>query len=80
MAEQKKTFIVKVQQSQYSSNGLKSIFVYDEKRDHLYETSNQDEVKPVLEILKNRPKAYFHAELNKENKVVILKEAETQIW
>lgn len=72
--------IVKLQSSQFSSDGEKRCLIYDRSRAVYYETDKPEEVEPLLKVLNDRPKAYFHAEINKEGKVVIGKEAPQQNW
>lgn len=77
--------IVKVQSSLSSSDGVRRCLVYNKKRTIFYETQDQTEVKALLEVLKDRPKAYFSAVVNGkddqgEKKIAILKETATQDW
>lgn len=70
--------IVKVQQSLAGNNPNKSCLIYDRSRKIFYETDDAKEVEPLVKLLGDRPKAYFHAELSKEGKIVVKKEAPTQ--
>lgn len=55
--------IVKIQQSLFNSEGNKSILVYDESKEFMYQTDNPEEVNPIVELLGDRSKAYFNAEI-----------------
>lgn len=77
--------IVKVQISQFSSDGESRMLIYDEKRQHEFEDIAS---KQILELMKRRPKAFFEAEiiphpknwLQGEKVINIIKEAEWQNW
>lgn len=72
--------IVKIQSSQFSSDGIGRCLIYDRSRRVYYETDKRDEVEPLMKVLKGRPKAYFNAELNKEGRVIVKDEAPNQDW
>ena len=71
--------IVKVQASMASSDGGKHCLIYDKTKDVYYQTSEPEEVKPLLEVLKNRPKAYFKAEVV-DTKIQLREEVKAQNW
>lgn len=71
--------IIKIQQSLGGTNVLTSVFLYDETKEFMYETSNPEEVAPVVELLGDRPKAYFEAEIV-NTKLVINNEVDTPDW
>lgn len=75
--------IVKVQISQFSSDGQKRMLVYDRKRKYEFE----DVVTPeILGIMNGRPKLFFEAELiddpkkKKAKRINLTKEAKWQNW
>jgi len=71
--------IVKVQTSLHSSDGTERCLIYDKTRDVTYETSNPEETKPILKLLKKRSKAYFRAAVV-DTKIQIYEEVKTQNW
>jgi hypothetical protein len=71
--------IVKVQASLFSSDGKGSCLIYNETRDIQYETSDPKEIKPIMAVLKGRPKVYFEAEVV-NTKIELRKEVKTQNW
>jgi hypothetical protein len=52
--------IVKVQISQFDSEGGKRMLIYNQDRDIMYET---DATEDVVKAMGNEPKKYFHAKL-----------------
>lgn len=71
--------IVKVQASLASSDGTSHCLIYDKSRDVMYETSDPEETKPILALLKGRPKAYFNAEIV-NTRIQIHEEEQYQNW
>jgi hypothetical protein len=75
--------IVKVQISQFTSDGVKTMLVYDKSRKHEFEDVA---TKEVLEIMKGRPKLFFEAELVDDpqkkgaKRINITKETKWQNW
>lgn len=70
--------IVKIQQSLSSTSPNRSCLIYDRSRRVFYETDQEDETAPLIKLLGDRPKAYFFAEISKEGKIEVKKEAPTQ--
>lgn len=70
--------IVKIQQSLASSSPKRSCLIYDRSRRVFYETDQEEETGPLIKLLGDRPKAYFHAEISKEGKIEVKKEAPDQ--
>lgn len=73
-------FIVKVQQSLSSSDGVKSILIYNQDGSIWHESFEPEEVKPVLELLGDEPKAYYTAKLTPEGKIELLARTENKSW
>ncbi len=73
-------FIVKIQQSLNSSDGVKSVLIYNEDKSIMHESRNPEEIAPLLKVLGDRPKGYFDADLNAEGRLGIIKEVEQQSW
>ena len=71
--------IVKIQQSLFHSEGETSVLIYDESREHMYETSDPTETGPILELLGEREKAYFNAEIV-DTRFAIDDEVDPQPW
>lgn len=71
--------IVKVQQSLFSSDNKKIVLIYNEDKSIYTETSNNVFVDKILEVLKDRPKAYLNVQLGM-NDINILEEVEKQNW
>ena len=71
--------IVKIQQSLFSSEGVKSVMIYDETREFMYQTDNPEETASIVELLGDRSKGYFNAEIV-DTKFNILDEVEEQEW
>jgi len=71
--------IIKVQQSMFSSDNRKIILIYNEDKSIFTETSDEKIVDKVLDILKDRPKAYLLAQLGIKD-INILEEVEKQNW
>ncbi len=71
--------IVKVQVSQFSSDDITSILVYDESRKFQYETNNPKEVEPIVKMMNGNPKAYFNAKMI-GTRFQILGQAKKQDW
>ena len=55
------------------------MLIYDEDRNYHYMTSKPHEVKPVLKLLGQKPKAYFEAEIV-NTRLQIGAEAPEQDW
>jgi hypothetical protein len=71
--------IVKIQQSLFDSTGATSVMIYDETREFMYQSYKPEEVVPIVELLGERPKAYFKAEVV-DTKFNILEEVEAPDW
>lgn len=71
--------IVKVQRSQFSSDGLKKILVYDESRKYMHETEDPETVEEIEAMMKGKQKAFFHAEIV-DTEFHISHPAEWQDW
>lgn len=71
--------IVKVQISQFSSDNIERLLVYDESRKFMYETEESKEIKPIKELMKGQAKAFFNAALI-GSEFNILSSAEWQDW
>ena len=69
--------IVKIQQSIYSSDGLKSILVKNKDNSMTYQEKEPSSVNAILEILNGRDKAYFMVQVV-VGKINILEEVENQ--
>jgi hypothetical protein len=69
--------IVKVQVSLATSLPNQRVLVYNKDRSIMYENDVTDD---VLELLGDRPKAYFKAHLDKYKKLVLDEQAEDQDW
>lgn len=75
--------IVKVQISQFDSEGRTMMLVYDKKREYEFEG---EATKEVIKKMGKEPKKFFNAELipdpNKKDakRIVILNEAKWQNW
>lgn len=68
--------IVKVQISLASSDNKKQMLVYNKSRNVMYEDAASPE---ILKLIRNRPKAYFNAEVV-NTKIVLDDEVEQQNW
>lgn len=68
--------IVKVQISQFSSDGVSRMLVYNESRTVKYEG---EVTKEVLLKMKGLPKQFFHSEI-KNGERILLKVAPWQNW
>lgn len=73
-------FIVKVQQSLASSDGVKAVLIYNEDKSMLHESNTPEEIQPLLAVLGDEPKAYFEADLSPEGKLGIIARVEDQNW
>ena len=72
--------IVKIQRALADSEGnLNQILIYDETREFMYQTADPSEVDPIMEILGDKPKAYFNADIV-DTKFQILEMVEDQPW
>lgn len=71
--------IIKLQQSLFDSDGIKSCMIYDEKKKYEYITDSPDEVNDLLKLLKDRPKAYFEVQVV-DTKIHIIKEVPAKDW
>ena len=71
--------IVKIQQSLYSSSGSKEVLIYDKEHKFNHITSEPKEIKPILQLLGKRPKAYFKTEIV-EKRLQIGMEVPEQDW
>jgi hypothetical protein len=67
--------IVKVQISIFA-NPPQALFYNKGKTILLEETASE----PLLRLMKNRPKAFFHAKINKSKMLEIGQEAKWQTW
>jgi hypothetical protein len=63
----------------FSSDNRKIILIYNEDKSIFTETSDEKIVDKVLDILKDRPKAYLLAQLGIKD-INILEEVGTQNW
>lgn len=68
--------IVKVQISQFSSDGKLHVLIYNKDQSVLYEA---EATKAIAKLMGDRPKAFFHAILN-GSKAEIGLEAPWQDW
>ena len=73
-------FIVKLQQSLYSSDDVKTCLIYNKSKSIYYETDVSDEIRDLIKILKGRPKAYFKVRLSKDKKIQIIEEVAIADW
>lgn len=69
--------IIKLQISQFCSEGSASMLAYNESREYTYQSKASEE---VLKLMRGRPKAFFYATLDKELKFVVEEEAPWQNW
>ena len=75
--------IVKVQMSQFTSDRVKHMLIYDKTRQHTYEGIAS---KDVIAVMGNDPKAFFEAELvddpNKQGakRFKLIKRVKWQDW
>lgn len=69
--------IVKVQLSQFTSDGIRRVFIYNKDRSVEYDDIVGDE---IVKFLKNAPKSFWVAKLNKEKKIVLMRKAAWQEW
>jgi hypothetical protein len=68
--------IVKVQMSQFTSDGVSRVLIYNESKSFTYEGGvNED----MVETMAGRPKAYFEAEMGPEG-LEIGAEVEAPDW
>lgn len=69
--------IVKVQISLQSSDNVRRMYIYNKGKTIEY----QAEVTPeVWHIMKGRSKAFFHASLSDDKKIILGEEAQWQDW
>ena len=73
-------FIVKVQQSLSSSDGVKAVLIYNKDKSVMHESRDPEANKPLLDVLGDEPKAYFEADLSPEGKLGIIARIEDQNW
>lgn len=71
--------VVKIQQSIYSSDGIKSILVKSKDGLVRYQETEPNAVNAIVDMLKGRDKAYFMAQII-PNKINILEEIVSQPW
>lgn len=71
--------IVKVQRSQFSSDGIRRILIYDETREYQYETEDPNEISEIETAMHGAQKAFFHTELI-DNEFHLSHLAEWQEW
>lgn len=73
-------FIVKIQQSLSSSDGVKAILIYNKDKTVFHESRKLAVIKPLLTALGDEPKGYFNADLSPEGKLGIIERVEDQNW
>lgn len=61
MSNQSDRVVVKIQQSLYSSDSVKSVLVYDKDRTVFFQSEDPKIVNPLVERLGDEPKKYFKA-------------------
>ena len=71
--------ILKVQTSQFSSDNLKTILIYNKDKSILFETNNTEFVGKVMEVMKDQTKAFIKAQLT-PNDINVLEVTDNQNW
>lgn len=72
--------IVKVQMSQFSSDGEQRLLIYNRDRSFLDHLVVTDKLRPLVQRLSGRPKVYFEATLDADRNVELGREVELQRW
>ena len=77
--ENDKVIIVKIQQSLHSSDGKKSVLVYDKARVLFFSSEDPGIVSPLVKKLGKKPKKYFEAKIENQE-LKIFSEVKNQTW
>jgi hypothetical protein len=75
--------IVKIQASLNSTDHIKYILIYNQDRSitvQLNAVDDHEVVKPILNALEGRPKAYFDVDLDDNSNLKLIEEVSSQPW